>query len=707
MRDLRKCFCILLTIGLFVAARDILSAASRSSSEKAAPSFELPSISLTPGIEFPLETGKDLLGLLGAAADLSAVMPLPFLPILSVDGGVSYSFIPVRAETSLSLISAGLGAGLHFELTPQLIVQVSVTGGGYFGFFNGSLLDPEGIPYESQSGFGPYLQAGAGIAYYLWPSLSIGVGGAYAQYFGLTQGLRVELGTSFHLSGLSRKLALSSTSFESVFPVLHKSYNATPLGKTTIRNGERFPLKNVEVSLYVKELMDTPKTCATVERLAPGESRTVDLYALFADRILGVREDANMAVELAIDYTLNGRKQRRTVTEALRLYNRNALTWDDDRKAAGFISAKDQEVLRVSKLVAGVVRKEGPASVDLTMRIGMGMLEAMSAYRISYVRDPNTPTYEAASKNASVIDFLQFPNQTLKLRGGDCDDLSILYASLLESVGIETAFITVPGHIFAAFALDMKPQEAKRVFLDERELIVQDGKVWIPVEITMVGNRFLNAWQTGAREWNENAASGQARLFPIHAAWETYQTAGTPADVGEVDELDGAAFTLRYKKELAAFIQRELNPQIERIKQAMGNKPDNKLSNRIGVLYVRYGMVEEAESIFTKILKSEQYGPTLVNLGNINLLRGDYEKALPLYESALQKDSESPGALLGLTRANHELGRQALANQFLAELKSQDPETAAKYASIGSAEQVARAEDAETLNSRMYWMDEE
>ena len=707
MSNKSECFWAFLAIWFLAAAGGVLSAETRSDNARAAPSFELPSITFTPGAEFPLETGKDLLGLLGAVGDLSAVMPLPSLPILSVNGGLSYSFIPVRAETSVSLICAGVGAGFRLELTPQLIAQASLTGGGYFGFFNGNLLDPEGVPYESQSGFGPYLQANLGLSYYLWPFLSVGAGGAWAQYFGLTQGLRVELGTSFHLSGFTRRLTLGGTSFESVFPVLHGSYDTVPLGRTTIRNGERFPLKNIEVSLYVKELMDGPKTCATVEQLRPGESRAVDLYALFADRILGVREDADMAVELSVDYTLNGRRQRRTITDALRLCNRNALTWDDDRKAAGFVSAKDQEVLRVSKLVAGMVRKEGPASIDLTMRIGMGMLEAMSASHISYVRDPNTPTYEAASENASVIDFLQFPNQTLKLKGGDCDDLSILYASLLESVGIETAFITVPGHIYAAFALDMKPQEARRVFLEERELIVQDGKAWVPVEITMVGDSFQNAWQAGAREWNEKAAAGQAHLYPIHEAWKTYETAGTPADVGEVDELDGAAFTLRYKQELTTFIERELRPQIEKIEQAMGNKPESKLLNRIGVLYVRYGLVDQAQSVFAAILESEQYGPTLTNLGNICLLRGDFEKALPLFESALSKDPESSGALLGLARANQGLGRLALARQYLGELESRDPGIAAKYASIGSADQSAKAEDYDALNSSMYWADEE
>ena len=38
----------------------------------------------------------------------------------------------------------------------------------------------------------------------------------------------------------------------------------------------------------------------------------------------------------------------------------------------------------------------------------------------------------------------------------------------MEAVGIETAFITVPGHIFMAFALDMSPAEAKRSFLNRK-----------------------------------------------------------------------------------------------------------------------------------------------------------------------------------------------------------------------------------------------
>ena len=51
-----------------------------------------------------------------------------------------------------------------------------------------------------------------------------------------------------------------------------------------------------------------------------------------------------------------------------------------------------------------------------------------------------------AELDKNAVDFLQFPRQTLVYGAGDCDDISILYNSLLESVGIRTAFITIPGH---------------------------------------------------------------------------------------------------------------------------------------------------------------------------------------------------------------------------------------------------------------------
>ena len=124
------------------------------------------------------------------------------------------------------------------------------------------------------------------------------------------------------------------------------------------------------------------------------------------------------------------------------------------------------------------------------------------------------------------VDFLQFPKQTLEYRAGDCDDLSILYNALLESVGIKTAFITIPGHIFSAFSLDMTDEEAKKQFENEADFIFIDGNAWMPVEITVIEDGFLKAWQIGAKEWRESSEQGKASFYSTEDAWAVYEPVG-------------------------------------------------------------------------------------------------------------------------------------------------------------------------------------
>ena len=123
----------------------------------------------------------------------------------------------------------------------------------------------------------------------------------------------------------------------------------------------------------------------------------------------------------------------------------------------------------------------------------MGIFEAMRLYGLNYVIDPLSSFVEA-SKDELFLDYLQFPSQSLIYRAGDCDDLSILYAALLESVGIETAFITVPGHIFMAFSLGLTELEARQAFTSAGDFIYADGKAWVPVEVTIVQDGFNKAF---------------------------------------------------------------------------------------------------------------------------------------------------------------------------------------------------------------------
>ena len=144
--------------------------------------------------------------------------------------------------------------------------------------------------------------------------------------------------------------------------------------------------------------------------------------------------------------------------------------------------------------------------------MAIAFYQAMSLYGLSYIIDPTTP-YKEFSKNETAVDFLQFPRQTFQYKAGDCDDLTILYSALLESIGIETAFITIPGHIFMAFSLNMVPEEARKAFYRDDDLIYLEESSWVPVEVTELSGGFLNAWKTGAREWREGVSKNQQGFF--------------------------------------------------------------------------------------------------------------------------------------------------------------------------------------------------
>jgi hypothetical protein len=154
------------------------------------------------------------------------------------------------------------------------------------------------------------------------------------------------------------------------------------------------------------------------------------------------------------------------------------------------------------------------------------LFEALASYGINYVIDPASSFVEF-SEDSSALDSLNYPYQTLYYRGGDCDDLSILYCSLLEALGIDTAFITIPGHIYCAFDIgtpgegEGKQGEGWRV----EGVIEHGGKLWLPVEITVPGEGFRAAWRIGAREWR---AAGEAKLYPMRESWAVYPSVTVP-----------------------------------------------------------------------------------------------------------------------------------------------------------------------------------
>ena len=503
-------------------------------------------------------------------------------------------------------------------------------------------------------------------------------------------------------------LGFTSVEFDNVFPVLYKYYEDNPFGKAIIVNNTNGPATDIVVSFYVEEHMSDPWRCAEIGELAPGDEQIVDLFALFRSDILETTERTKVSSKVIVDYTTGNQRMSSESVEPIRLERRSATTWDDDRKAAAYITAGDPSVIMFSNNVSSWIRGKTSGSLNKNFTLGMALFEALRLHGIVYSIDPTTP-YEDLSRDSEAIDFLKFPRETLTYLAGDCDDLSILYSSLLESIGIETAFITIPGHIYMAFSLDVSPDKARKMFLDPSSLIFIDGQSWLPVEITKTDSSFLDAWQEGASEWREFSALDQARFFPNHVSWTEYEPVQLPGQSTPIALPDRDELVSAFTDGLSLFVDRELYPQVSDLESRIAGSDNNaRYVNRLAILYARYGLLDKAVAEFDRLLQDDAYLPALVNMGNIQVLRDAPKKALEYYERAYTMSPANAKVLLSMTRTHHDLENFGTARDFFTELEKIDSDLAAQYSYLSMrGGESARAANAADIDEMILWVDDD
>ena len=656
------------------------------------------SVCLAPGAHLPLAY-RDQFGI-GIGAGLSVDYRLPFLPLLAVGGGISYGLLPTLEQSRLSLVAFDVGAGVNVEILPKLTISLAARGGYHLALYGGAV------------GSGPVFGGQTRIEYRLHPAFGLGIDATYQNFWSipqsrpLAQDLSVNLAATFHLGSAGQsRLEIRDVKFSPVFPVFYKYYDENAVGQLSIRNGEAGIIKDVKITFFVKQYMDKPKVCGVLKEIKAGAETSIPLYALFTDNVLGITEGTTVMAQIAVDYLYNDEKRVKEYVQSLEIENRNAMTWDDDRKAASFITAKDPAVLKFAKGVAAAIRDIGAGSLDGSVVNALGLFESLSLYGLNYVKDPSSP-YEQYSRDSTVIDFLQFPSQTLTYKAGDCDDLSILFCALLESIGIETAFITIPGHIFMAFALQMDSSEAVQAFSRPEDVIILEGKPWIPVEITMVRDGFLKAWQEGAKEWRENSKAGKARLFPIHDAWNTYRPVGILSTEGNIEVPRTEKISSTYLEALRKFVEREIGPKAQSlIDEISKSKGEPRLTNKLGVLYARYGLYEKAELEFKKVIAKVEDASALVNLGNIAFLRKDMRSALVFYERAYRKEPRNAKVLINIARTQYQLENDAAVKDYFQRARELDPGLAGRYEYLGTDSMQKERAGTSMIDDTTIWVE--
>jgi hypothetical protein len=607
----------------------------------------------------------------------SVSLEYPIFPFLSpfIRAGASYA--PLQASGGLFFTEGDAGLALTFSPVSRFVLRLEGSGGVSSV---SSELFSSGNAYTAGARFS--------LGYRLQPGLTLFASGGLSSYLGTSEAFYTAasggLSARFSLGGNANAPAvkISDVKTDAVFPVFYSYYDDHPFGSVVVTNGEDADIRDVQVSFVVDQYMDRPKVCASFPELAKGASVKAPLSALFTDSVLTLTEGTAVRGEISVEYRHIGAKRRVSFPVEMRMHHRNAMNWLDDRRAAAFASPKDPATLWFSRFVSGIVRDRMRGDIDKNLQYAVGIFEAERLFGLNYVVDPAS-SYVEKSADEATVDYLQFPYQTLFYRGGDCDDLTILYTSLLQSLGIQTAFITIPGHIYMAFALDMSEERARVEFYDQGLLAYRDGKVWVPVEITMVKEGFVKAWRVGAKEWQDNTRIGAASMYPLVEAWKTYPPVGVPNVNPRFTLPDETQVAQAFDMSLDRYVAREIETQVATTKALRFSEGEAAAQNALGILYGRYGMLKESWKEFSSAAQAG-YAPAWVNLGNVAFLRKDYKLSLQYYQYAYQVSAADSAALLGVARSYYELEHFSESDKAYAELKTLDPELAAKYGYLAS-----------------------
>lgn len=291
-----------------------------------------------------------------------------------------------------------------------------------------------------------------------------------------------------------------------IYPSALESFAYRPVGSARIRNVSSRPIE-ARVSVFVDRFMDRRSESAPVV-LSPGETADVPLTAVFNEQVRKVQsltiKEAEVTVTAVPAESSDDRYQAKLV-----FYGRNA--WNGEASALRyFVTPDDPEVLRYSRdvLVRSREKLTGtPAQLE-AFRQAQLLVDTFSG-NLSYVADPK----ESA-------DYVQYPAETLSRRGGDCDDMTVCFSSLLSSMGLSTAFVDVvpPGaekqsHIYLLFDTGVDPQYGERISDNPKRYVLRRNargteSIWIPLETTVSAEGFEKAWTRGAQEYYDDVVVG-------------------------------------------------------------------------------------------------------------------------------------------------------------------------------------------------------
>ena len=488
-----------------------------------------------------------------------------------------------------------------------------------------------------------------------------------------------------------KPITIASIDLESIFPSLISYYRANPVGAITIENTLDEPIFDVTPTLLVPKYMEYPTDGGSVERIDPGESAAIPLFALLESSVLTLNEDLQFPARVDVIYYTGAGSDRTEYTATkypgITVRRKTALSWDDSGKIASFIVPREQVVKEFAIKVTRSIDLELAGIPEKVIRAAV-LCDALGEHGIDYIEDPSSPFSQIFGQDG-IVDTVRFPRDTLQYRIGDCDDTTALLASLLESVGVRTAIMTSPGHVFMAFDTGEPESNAWLFETEELEVIASKGNVWIPVETTTLSQGFYHSWQYASRLVRTHR--DEIEFLPLVDQSQLYPPMPLPDATFTIIE-PTAESILETVNDSLGETQEELYESAIGLYAARLDRVSGRRAlsyrNQIGVLHARFGRYDAAERAFEEIIDTEGgFSAAYVNLSNVYELLGDSEQAVVVLESGIERGGDEPDPILSISLATalYRVGRKNEATELYQQVEASAPELAARYDYLGGA----------------------
>lgn len=605
-------------------------------------------IDVKPSILIPVEKSTQELFTLGGGLFLNTGIEISNNIVLGPE--LTYCAIPLLDTGTMAQISGGgLSGAMFYYPGSRTSLGISGTGGIY------------SINYDNISFSSYWWKAEANAGIRLSPAISLSghIGIINFQeidtpfFQGISGGVLAKI--NINTNPTKGKVEIDKIIEEPLYPIFYSAYRDNSFGTFSLTNLENSEIRNVTVYFKSDNFTNTELLCGTAEIIPKRKSREFQLIGDFSENLLNFSEAGQLNGEIIVVYDYLGVQKTYKETVVIPVYNRNTIRWQDPASISVFVLPNAPEILDYSKYAVGIARNHLRSGLNRNMQFSMFLFEGLRAAGIRYSNDETTP-YQEFHQNIELLDFVQFPYQTLSYKLGDLDDLGLLLTASMESVGMKTAMIPIQDDFIVAYSLGINRSKAEHLFYDLENLLIINDEVWMPLALSAFREGFINSWFIAIEKLNESFSRGEwvDVIYPSEA-WKTYSPAAIRSGSTVFEKPPENQIIDLVDIDILRYVSNEFGPKIQE-KQREIQEQGGSISryNSLGLLYVRAGLYEEAKQVFNITAGRSSIG-AMVNLGNLALLEEDYIEAKKWFEQALLVDDQYEPARRGLEKSEEGL----------------------------------------------------